>query len=79
MILTFLFVCNFVERTGEHFKSDAVQGSYQLAADKDKGQKPRKRPDDEERRDRRRRDRDDGYGDQDDEIKKAIELSKMTA
>jgi hypothetical protein len=64
-----------LERTSEHFKSDSVAGSYQLAPSS--GTDRHKKRDHEERR-HRRQDR-AAADDEDDEIRKAIELSKVTA
>jgi hypothetical protein len=69
-----------VERTNEHFKADPGAGGYALPAERvgssSKAARPRREG--EERKPKPKAGGGDGV-DEEDEIKKAIELSKVTA
>ena len=70
-----------LELTSQNFKSDNVAGAYSLEANNDvsKAKPQRKRDSDKERKHRPRHNAAETGGDYDDEIRKAIELSKRTA
>ena len=73
-----------LEKTNDHFKSDPIAGGYKLAEQREQ-QQPRSRAEKKERgdqdREKKHRNRERlGQGDgEEDEIRKAIELSKVTA
>lgn len=76
-----------IERTSEHFKADPGAGGFQLAAERpnndvsvNKHPRKEKREPPHEDRERRHKPREKpAPGDEEDEIRKAIELSKVTA
>ena len=83
----FNHICSFVvELTGQHFRSDPVQGSYQVAggsgsyAREDRGyDRQRREPRRDLRNKRNHRNEEPAAFDEEEEVRRAIELSKVSA